>query len=310
MTHRFFRQVNQRGSVNTAEKIALSIKNPALLGRKLNKYSTRVPGYNYKKNRSVFDRDWDTLVILDACRYDIATQYDWGATDIDVHRSRSTNTKEFYINEVSGRDLRDTVYVTANVWISELADNGYDFNLHRIITSEIDPESVYQKAETAYHDFTNKRIVVHFTQPHFPVIIDGYETVNDEWFCPEKPLNLWGNKLIGYHDTEISREELLDAYKANLEAVRPYVDQIVDNFEGKTVVSADHGQLFGERAGPVPITEWGHPKGACADGILDVPWIVFESSQRREIHAGEEGDIVEERSTDTEERLKQLGYLQ
>lgn len=206
--------------------------------------------------------------------------------------------------------MTDTVYVTENAWIKELSENDHNFNLHRIVVTENGSQKVYTEAECAYEKYDDKRIVVHFTRPHFPVMSDEYEKINDEWFCPNKPLNLWGNKLIDACDHKITRKDLLKAYKDNLEGVMTYVKKIVNNFNGKTVVSADHGQLFNERVAPIPIREWGHPKGSYADGILDVPWIVYNSNQRREIRSGENGNIVNKSNTGTKQRLKQLGYLQ
>lgn len=66
--------------MNTIKKFKLAITNPVLLGRKLNEILTdNIQKYNYKRNTSVFDKDWDNLIILDACRFDIAKQYDWEA---------------------------------------------------------------------------------------------------------------------------------------------------------------------------------------------------------------------------------------
>jgi hypothetical protein len=55
---------------------------------------------------------------------------------------------------------------------------------------------------------------------------------------------------------------------------------------------------------PIPIKEWGHPKGAYSDGILNVPWIVYESKNRKDISTGDSSNV----STDgkTKDRLKKL----
>jgi hypothetical protein len=83
------------------------------------------------------------------------------------------------------------------------------------------------------------------------------------------------------------------------------------NLDGKTVVTADHGNMVGERAFPLPIREWGHPRGLYTDELVDVPWLVHENEPRREIRIGESKNQSETVDQDVvADRLKQLGYAE
>lgn len=79
--------------------------------------------------------------------------------------------------------------------------------------------------------------------------------------------------------------------------------------KGKTVVTADHGNYVGERASPIPIREWGHPRGLYDDPVVKVPWLEYTNGSRREIK--KEEPYAETESTDSdvvESRLQELGY--
>lgn len=45
---------------------------------------------------------------------------------------------------------------------------------------------------------------------------------------------------------EATQSEVREAYKSNLRYVLRKVDNFVENLEGKTVITADHGDLLGE----------------------------------------------------------------
>jgi hypothetical protein len=85
----------------------------------------------------------------------------------------------------------------------------------------------------------------------------------------------------------------------------------METLSGKTVVTADHGQMIGERSFPIPFHEHGHPPGIYTEELLSVPWLVHTNGPRREITAEElptreQADDGDE--TVVSERLRHLGY--
>lgn len=110
----------------------------------------------------------------------------------------------------------------------------------------------------------------------------------------------------------ISDGRLYRAYRENLEAVLPAVERLLSELDGRTVVTADHGQLFGERLFSIPIRKYGHPPGLYPEELVKVPWHVFDEGPRREI-VSEERPGKSSRDTEDEElareRLRDLGYV-
>jgi hypothetical protein len=78
---------------------------------------------------------------------------------------------------------------------------------------------------------------------------------------------------------------------------------------GKTVVTSDHGNYVGERASPIPIQEYGHPRGLYDDPVVRVPWLENTCGSRRKIVKGPREVTAENIKSETViNRLQDLGY--
>jgi hypothetical protein len=67
--------------------------------------------------------------------------------------------------------------------------------------------------------------------------------------------------------------------------------------------------MVGERAGPVPVTEWGHPRSIYVDQLVTVPWLVSTAGERRTITAGDSAAMYTEGESEVvNDRLNALGY--
>jgi hypothetical protein len=295
---------------------------PALFFRELNRlYHRRLNTREYNTSGvDVFAEDWDTLVVLDACRYDMFERICELEGRLESRISRGSATTEFLMANFGGRELRDTVYVTAN---PQLYRNHHriDTELHAVIDVWNDagwdeeygtvlPETVTEAALDAVERFPNKRHVVHFMQPHYPFLTQ--ETGFDKGHLENPEAgeeNVW-NKLME-NDLDVNVEQIRRLYDDNLRSVLPAVERLLEALDGKTVVTSDHGNMLGERATPIPIKEWGHPRGIYTLELVTVPWLVVEAETRRDIRAerGERtlSDVDEATVT---ERLQQLGYAE
>jgi hypothetical protein len=299
------------------------LNDPRLFGRELNRmYHTR---FNTRDTNphgvNFFHEDWDNLLILDACRYDVFSEM---APDFDLpgrleaRISKGTSTPEYVRGNLHGRSLRDTVYVTATTMLYRegALNETVDLDLHEIVDvweDSIDhgefgirPETMAQRGLEAIDEYPDKRIVVHFIQPHIPFIGE----TGREYFEPDQ--SIWSAKRQG--TLGVSDEILWRAYRENLELVLPHVTGLIESMDGRTVVTADHGQMIGDRATPLPMKDYGHPEGLYTEELVKVPWFVNDDGPRRTIREGERGADYGEKRTDeidekAREHLSHLGYI-
>ncbi|MDZ7731071.1 MAG: hypothetical protein U5K37_09330 [Natrialbaceae archaeon] len=267
----------------------------------------------YGRGTNVMAEDWDTLVLLDACRYDMFSTKVPFEGHLESRISRGSTSEEFLKQNFGDEEFHDTVYVNANVYFSKLGLD-QDGTFHAVIDllDEWDedleiahPETVTEAAIDAHERYPDKRIIVHYMQPHLPFIgprgLELRERISLR--------NAWVPFRNG--EASISIEELWEGYNENLEVAFEYVDELLETIDGKTVLSSDHGNMVGERQGPIPTkTMFGHPWGVYTEELVKVPWFVIESDQRRTV-TPEAPVTSESHSSDlVNERLRSLGYRQ
>ncbi len=287
------------------ESVTRGLKNPKLVLRELNRlYHTRLRHRSYNpEGINVFGEDWDNLIVLDACRPELVEEK---APDTDRVISRGSSTIEFLEGNFSG-DLTDTVYVTANPHFTEFNER-FDARFHAVydvwggdgwndIHDTVMPETVSAQAVQAENEHPEKRIVIHFMQPHYPFLED------DERI--PRTANIWHKVFSG--ELSVSQERVWEAYRSTFDRVWEEVQNLKEELSGKTVVTSDHTNLYGERVSPLPVREWGHPIGIYDRKLVEVPWLELDFEERKKITE----DPPSEESTDQEEvkeKLKALGY--
>ena len=302
-------------------RLRRALDTPVLFCRLANRlYHRRLGRRTYNTSGTdIFEEDWDSLLILDGCRYDLFAGRSTLPGLLERRRSRGSATTEFLRANLDGRDLRDTVYVTANPQLHHNRDS-IQVEFHDEIhvwrdgwSDEHDtvlPETVTEAATRAAREYPHKRLLVHYLQPHYPFIEASLEF---DTFGGAKP-NIWGQLLSGAVD--LDHREVRRMYAENLDRALPHVEELMNELGGRTVVTADHGNMVGERAFPVPIHEWGHPRGIYTDGLVTVPWLVYENGQRREIDSEDgtmDAAVDEDAGVDEDvvaDRLRDLGYVE
>jgi hypothetical protein len=293
-------------------------RSPTLFGRGLNRLY-----YSFNPTPDavdIFEEDWDNLLLLDGCRYDMFASTNELSGQLEHRMSRASATVEFLEENFTKRDLRDTVYVTANPQLYRYSDI-IDTSLFDVINVWLDrgwnekegtvlPETMVDAALAAAKEYPNKRLLVHFMQPHYPFIGSGTEF--DKHHLTQDNAqgeNVWGKIMTGKID--ISRERIWQIYVENLKIALESIEELLRELSGLTVVTADHGNMVGERAFPIPIREWGHPRGIYTEELVKVPWLVHLNGERREINSGEpERQRVEADDDLVAERLRNLGYAE
>ena len=306
------------------DKVRTGLQHPRLVAREFNKLTFSLRGPDEEDaDRTVdfFEADWDNLLLLDACRYDyFAARHDLPGR-LESRRSNASATIEYLRSNLDGRDLTDVVYVTGNPQLQRNIDEGnISVDLHDVVNvwkddgwddehRTVRPDTMAEYTRRAVEEYPDKRIVSHFIQPHSPYI--GATGQSHEKF---DTLNFFHELLIG--DVTVDRALLRRAYRENLDLALAVVDDLLPDLPGKTVVSADHGEMLGDRGRPLPIREFGHPPNIHYDELVEVPWHVYENGPRKRITEGEALGEREETGGDeaadedvVEDRLKQLGYV-
>lgn len=88
------------------QNIVRAVKNPQLVARELNRlYFTRFYTKPFNEDGvDVFTEDWDNLIILDACRYDMLESASIEGT-LEHRISRGSNTVEFLFGNFTEKSL-------------------------------------------------------------------------------------------------------------------------------------------------------------------------------------------------------------
>jgi hypothetical protein len=276
----------------TLSQLKRALETPNLLFREVNRlYHTRGNRRYNQKGIDIFAEDWDNLLILDACRYDMFRDQHTLPGRLESRISQASHTSEFLKSNFADRDLRDTVYVTGspmyyrnkeslNAQFHEVIDVWKEGGWHETYRTVM-PETMAQFAMEAAERFPDKRLIVHFLQPHYPFVgetgVANFDLDNlaFEWDAAF-------DDTFGFSDDLLWR-----AFCENLDVALPHVESLMRALPGRTVVSADHGQMIGERSRPIPTVEYGHPPGTYTEQLTKVPWLVFENGARKEIRHGE-----------------------
>jgi len=271
--------------------------------------------FRYGESVDVMAEDWDTLVLLDACRYDDFADTNTLDGDLSYRFSAGPDSPTFLKRNFENRTLHDTVYVTANPHVSKLDDDVFHATIDAPL-SEWDetyqcvmPDSVTAAALDAHEKYPNKRLIVHYMQPHDPPIGPTGDTLRERHDIagPNEDTEEGMRVMDGVVDGTITPAEARQAYRETLEIVLKEVANLQSGIDGKTVISADHGELFGEH---YPILgdlyeHYDHPRTRT---LCKVPWFVVEHDDRRSVVSEPHRTSESTDRKAVESQLRALGY--
>lgn len=292
-------------------------------------YKTR-----YGSGTSILSRDWDNLFIFDACRYDDFCQVaPYDQNRINTRQTVGSNTNEFLTKTFSGEQLHDTVYITANPKFFKLWD---DLNQPKTIFHDtisvvddwdtdlgtVPPESVVECARSCHAQYPNKRLLIHFIQPHYPFIgptaariqketgktIGGSPPKNNQVSDSEWSEEDRFSSYVDAINAGVSRQEIRTAYRESIEQVINCSQPLIDDLPGKTVITADHGEHLGDKPVPGGGQLWGHPPGVRSTALCVVPWVECDFHNRKEVATDppQAQSSIDKQVID--QRLHALGY--
>lgn len=275
----------------------------------------RVPGL--AAGTHVFDRDWDVLIILDACRHDMYERRvrECGSIWSVAGSSAEWMTKTF--GQADADVLKKTAYVTSNPFstrsnaledielglLDEVWRDSWDDDLGTVPARPVTDRGIAAARDDAFD-----RVIIHYMQPHYPFIGDlgdgetpigkldqeNFGEVGDN-------LGMWDRVLL----SELDSETVLEAYDKNLDYVIEDVRLLLENIDGRAVISADHGNALGEWG------QWGHRPAIPHPGMRHVPWDIRECTDEETYQPEIDRTETDQDAVDdtVSSRLQELGYL-
>jgi hypothetical protein len=224
----------------------------------------------------VYEKSWDNLLILDAARHD--TYQKTINSEAESRITVESYSKGFIRETFSVGDWSDTIVITANPFynekdFTELVGESPD-DIFEVIFQVWDtdweknpgtvmPQKMVEKAKTAEKLFPEKRKIIHFMQPHYPFLNsqiedqgygDAFQDYNNDqiWTRVEKK--------------ELKQEDVKKDYINNHSILEEHLESLNNIITGKTVITADHGNLLGENG------FYGHPRESNLRPVRKVPW--------------------------------------
>lgn len=290
----------------------------------------------------IWERDWDVLCLLDACRTDlmrrVAAEDDYpflpdpqGLESVWSVGSQSAEWMDETFAPEYQTEMASTAYVTGNPFSAQACEHmelsgdalpldPADFGvLHeawrdRWVHADISTIPPGPLTDAAIDLWRRRdalgvdRLIVHYMQPHAP-----YRS-RPEWFYGNADLDGWGvisgeEGGVGeglWQNAEMGdlrREELWAAYRDNLHWVLDDVWRLLENCAADVVLTSDHGNAHGEWG------VWSHPPGVSLPALRRVPWVELEGHDARTCDP-DPVDLSRDRTDgiEAEERLVALGY--
>lgn len=264
----------------------------------------------------IWEREWDVLVVLDACRFDAFEQRygnaDW-LSSLDCMSSVGSASPE-WMDKTFADDystvLSETAYITGNPYSETHVPRGLLTHLDEVWRDSWDedvgtirPEVLTNRAVKHHRRASPERMVVHYMQPHWPYVTDqvmyGFDPsdITDEYST--------SNPFDRQNKGDLNRAEHFERYLSNLDYVVDHLrNTLLRAIDADTVVlTADHATLFGEYG------LYKHPKNMPLRGLRQVPWAETTATDD-DTYDPDEVDVGSPTAdTDRDQQLRDLGYL-
>jgi len=291
--------VSFRGRVTELrERLAADPKGTTLRGL----YSTYLGAWYAVSSRvdpgsNVYERDWDALVVLDACRVDaleaVADEYEFlDPADIESVVSVGSSGREWLTKTFTTARraaVTETAYVTASRYAEPVFEDNvpgpgvpvpFGWPRRKVVDAadfavldrarprgcddrlrSVRPSYVTECAIDVGRSSDADRFVAHYAQPNAPYV--GRAAREDRELTPVEAA-----PLTALRNGDASPEHVWELYLDNLRLVLDHVTVLLENLDAKTVaITADHGEAIGE---------WGvhgHFDGLVAPAVKTVPWV-------------------------------------
>ena len=267
----------------------------------------------YDRGLPIYECDWDLLIVLDACRYDlmreVADEYDWLPTPT-AKRSLDSATAPWMRRNFTDQwreAMAETTYICGNPFSeSELRGADFDRMIELWASAWTDPGTVPPEAVTdltirVMREDDPERLIAHYMQPHCPFLDRPNLSKGKKLdrFGKQKWRDVWER----LHDGDVTEAAVWEGYQANLQRGLEEVEQLLRNVDAnQVVVASDHGNATGEWG------VYGHPPNLPLSVLRTVPWIETTASDTREREP--DSWLTTDATVSREEQLSALGYAE
>ncbi len=272
----------------------------------------------------IYDEDWDLLVVLDACRWDLMAEVadEYGFVDEEWTYSVASSSAEWMGRNFSERyadEATQTAHVTANPYSERLLSSGQFTLLDEVWRDRwnedirtIPAAGVTERAIRAGRTTDADRLIAHYMQPHHPFVPDPMDEGLPRNEFGSTP---WDSVWHRLRHGDVDSDRVWDAYRDNLRYVLDSVADLLENVDAeRAVITADHGNLLGE------FGLYAHPDYVPLPALKRVPWCVTTAEDQLTIDPTADAEErtrpdVDDGSTaaddiSVDDRLEHLGYKQ
>jgi hypothetical protein len=263
-----------------------------------------------KSGTPIWKRDWDLLIILDACRpgwlREVQSDYEF-IDRVNTIWSVGSHSREWSKNTFTPTyqdELDDTIYISGNWYALEEMEaepkrvediTGYDFEQPTPPAHVTTDRTIKLCRES---DFS--RCITHYMQPHKPF----YERGDDRYDIKLVNSSFSGEMSVykPYIKGNIGLSKLRSAFIENLRYVLGDIQILLKNVDAdKVVITSDHGQALGESF------LWDHRIGVQHSAMREVPWVETTAIDSGIIEP-KHYESIQITEQQREEQLAALGY--
>lgn len=222
---------------------------------------------------------WSNLIILDAARYDyFEKQYPQHLNGKLEKVTSPASCTELWL-PACWSGYYDVTYVSGSPYVNSAGVSIGSYVAKRHFKKIIDvwkfgwddkletiPPEAVSKASLDLTDREN--LIIHYMQPHWPYIGETRVWAGSgrrrRAFTLKEEYNKRGDRFMTRGDNNIS--QLRKAYSENLDIVLASVAKMTPLLKGRTIITADHGELLGEHE------DFYHPCPVNHPILREVPW--------------------------------------
>jgi len=189
------------------------------------------------------DEKWKVMVVLDSCRYDCFAEVNPIEGELlEINNEGVVDTQQWYRYFWAGKDNSDTILVHGIYFVDMFGDSFFKAIRMWNYENMLYIDEQIATAEKAVVESGDKRVLIHFLQPHIP-----FNNPKGKEFLKRLGTSGHGmpldHQLITDYGNKNGWEEIKNLYK---EEIRYVLNKIKNSKINPDIITSDHGIRIGE----------------------------------------------------------------